>query len=59
MFAASLAIASGSAYIAAHAQVLTYSKGQPISAAYEGWEVDDDGSRYFVFGTRTRTGKRR
>ena len=50
MFAASLAVASGSAYIAADAQVLTYSKGQPISAAYEGWEVDEDGSRYFVFG---------
>jgi len=50
LFAATLAVASGSAYIAAHAQVLTYSKGQPISAAYEGWEADDDGSKYFVFG---------
>ena len=50
MFAASLAVASGSAYIAAHAQVLTYSKGQPISAAYEGWEVDPDGAKYFIFG---------
>lgn len=50
LFAASLALASGSTYIAAHAQVLTYSKGQPISAAYEGWEVDPDGTKYFVFG---------
>ena len=50
MFAASLAVASGSAYIVAHAQVLTYSKGQPISAAYEGWEVDPDGAKYFLFG---------
>ena len=50
MFAASLAFASGSAYIVAHAQVLTYSKGQPISAAYEGWEIDPDGSKYFIFG---------
>jgi hypothetical protein len=50
MFAASLALASGSAYITAHAQVLTYSKGQPISAAYEGWEVDPDGAKYFIFG---------
>ena len=33
LFAASLALASGSAYVVAHAQVLTYSKGQPISAA--------------------------
>lgn len=49
LFAAGLAFASGSAYIA-HAQVLTYSKGQPISAAYEGWELDPDGSKYFIFG---------
>ena len=50
IFAASLAFASGSAYIVGHAQVLTYSKGQPISAAYEGWEVDPDGAKYFLFG---------
>jgi len=50
MFAACLAFASGSASSVAHAQVLTYSKGQPISAAYEGWEVDPDGSKYFIFG---------
>ena len=50
LFAASVAVASGSAYIVAHAQVLTYSKGQPISAAYEGWEVDPDGAKYFMFG---------
>jgi len=50
IFTASLALASGSAYITPHAQVLTYSKGQPISAAYEGWEVDPDGAKYFIFG---------
>ena len=50
VFAASLALACGSASIVAHARVLTYSKGQPISAAYEGWEVDPDGSKYFIFG---------
>src|SRR5436190_17484259 len=50
MFAASLALASISAYINAHAQVLTYSKGQPSSAAYEGWEVDPDGAKFFTFG---------
>jgi len=50
LFAASLALASGSAYIVAHAQVLTYSKGQPISAAYAGWEVDPDGAKCFMFG---------
>ena len=49
LLATSLALASGAAY-AVHAQVLTYSKGQPISAAYEGWEVDADGAKYFMFG---------
>jgi hypothetical protein len=49
ILATCLALASGAAY-AVHAQVLTYSKGQPISAAYEGWEVDPDGSKYFMFG---------
>ena len=29
---------------------LTYRSGQPVSAAYEGWEEDSDGSRYFLFG---------
>ncbi len=28
---------------------LTYRSGQPVSAAYEGWEEDPDGSRYFLF----------
>ena len=49
MLATSLALASSAAYIV-HAQVLTYSKGQPISAAYEGWEIDPDGAKYFIFG---------
>jgi len=49
MIAAGLALAVGASYVA-HAQVLTYTKGQPISAAYEGWEVDPDGAKYFVFG---------
>ncbi len=29
---------------------LTYRSGQPVSAAYEGWEEDPDGSSYFLFG---------
>ena len=49
ILATCLALASSAAYVV-HAQVLTYSKGQPVSAAYEGWEVDPDGSKYFVFG---------
>ncbi len=36
------------------AQSLTYSKGQSISPAYEGWEQLPDGSRYFVFGYMNR-----
>jgi hypothetical protein len=35
-------------------QSLTYSKGQNISPAYEGWEQLPDGSRYFVFGYMNR-----
>jgi hypothetical protein len=48
--AAGLALATASASVALHAQVLTYSSGQPISAGYEGWEEDADGAKYFVFG---------
>ena len=29
---------------------LSYRWGQPVFAAYEGWEVDADGSRHFLFG---------
>jgi hypothetical protein len=32
------------------AQSLSYTSGQPISPAFEGWEKDSDGTRYFVFG---------
>ena len=38
----------------AGAQRLTYSSGQNISPAYEGWEEDEDGSRYFLFGYMNR-----
>src|SRR5262245_45021064 len=50
MLAAALVVSFGVAHVGLRAQVLTYSKGQPISAAYEGWEVDPDGSKYFIFG---------
>ncbi len=33
---------------------LTYSKGQNVSPAYEGWEQTADGSRYFIFGYMNR-----
>ena len=32
------------------AQSLMYTSGQPVSPAFEGWEDDADGTRYFVFG---------
>jgi hypothetical protein len=32
------------------AQSLSYTSGQPVSPAFEGWEADADGTRYFVFG---------
>jgi hypothetical protein len=35
-----------------HAQ--TYLRGQNISPAFEGWEEDPDGTRYFVFGYMNR-----
>jgi hypothetical protein len=49
-----IALAVGSAPAPAAAQSLTYSRGQNISPAYEGWEVDADGSRFFVFGYMNR-----
>jgi hypothetical protein len=36
------------------AQQLSYTKGQNISPAYEGWEQDPDGSKWFVFGYMNR-----
>ena len=38
----------------ARAQSLTYTKGQNIAPAYEGWEQDADGSKWFVFGYMNR-----
>jgi hypothetical protein len=36
------------------AQSLTYTKGQNVAPAYEGWEQDADGSKWFVFGYMNR-----
>jgi plastocyanin len=38
----------------AGAQSLTYSKGQNVAPAYEGWEQSPDGRRYFLFGYMNR-----
>jgi hypothetical protein len=36
------------------AQSLSYTKGQNVSPAFEGWEEDADGSKYFLFGYMNR-----
>jgi hypothetical protein len=36
------------------AQQLSYSRGQTVSPAYEGWEQNDDGSFNFLFGYMNR-----
>ncbi len=36
------------------AQSLSYNSGQSIAPAYEGWEEDADGSKYFLFGYMNR-----
>jgi hypothetical protein len=40
--------------IALAVQSLSYSSGQNVSPAYEGWEVGADGQKYFVFGYMNR-----
>ena len=40
--------------IAIAVQSLSYSSGQNVSPAYEGWEVGTDGVKYFVFGYMNR-----
>jgi hypothetical protein len=36
------------------AQSLTYTKGQNVAPAYEGWEQTADGTKYFLFGYMNR-----
>ncbi len=36
------------------AQSLTYSRGQNVAPAYEGWEQAPDGTKYFLFGYMNR-----
>ncbi len=47
-----LGLSLGSAH--ARAQSLTYSSGQNVSPAYEGWEEDAQGNKYFLFGYMNR-----
>src|SRR5205085_3484657 len=50
----SLALALSVVPPPAHAQSLTYSKGQNVAPAYEGWEQAADGAKYFLFGYMNR-----
>ena len=45
-----VALAMPSGERALFAQSLSYTSGQTVTPAYEGWEQDPDGSKYFVFG---------
>src|SRR5262249_36202125 len=38
----------------AGAQSLSYTKGQNVAPAYEGWEQDANGTKYFLFGYMNR-----
>jgi len=42
------------AIVAVLAQSLTYTKGQNVAPAYEGWEQAADGTKYFLFGYMNR-----
>ena len=44
---------AGAAAVAS-AQNLSYTKGQTVAPAYEGWEQASDGTKYFVFGYMNR-----
>src|SRR6185436_21093418 len=47
-----VAPSSGAARV--HAQSLSYTSGQPVIPAFEGWEEDADGAKYFLFGYMNR-----
>src|SRR5260370_7902677 len=52
--AVSLIVCLGHVWAGASAQSLTYSRGQNVSPAYEGWEENPDGSFNFLFGYMNR-----
>src|SRR5215216_5722174 len=47
-------MAASSGAVRVHAQSLSYTSGQPVIPAYEGWEEDTDGAKYFLFGYMNR-----
>src|SRR5262245_59648974 len=52
--AAAIAIGLSLASARVSAQSLSYTSGQPVFPAYEGWEQAADGTKYFVFGYMNR-----
>src|SRR5689334_14662430 len=53
-FAIAFVVAASLCSAAFAGQSLSYSSGQTVSPAYEGWEVGADGVKYFVFGYMNR-----
>jgi hypothetical protein len=49
-----LAVVVAAAVVSTRAQSLSYTKGQNVAPAYEGWEQAADGAKYFVFGYMNR-----
>jgi hypothetical protein len=47
-------VAVGALASTAHAQGLTYNKGQPVLPAFEGWDRNPDGSFNLIFGYMNR-----
>jgi len=47
-----VAVAVGGTLLSA--QTLSYTRGQTVAPAYEGWEQGADGAKYFVFGYMNR-----
>jgi hypothetical protein len=47
-------VSAGATVPTVAAQSLTYSRGQNVAPAYEGWEQDPDGTKYFLFGYMNR-----
>jgi autonomous glycyl radical cofactor GrcA len=56
LFSSVCAVALGVVLGGGHlsAQSLSYSRGQNVSPAYEGWEEDESGNKFFLFGYMNR-----
>jgi hypothetical protein len=54
LIALAVAGAASAAAGVVSAQMLSYTQGQSVAPAYEGWEQGPDGAKYFVFGYMNR-----